>query len=219
MQILPAVLEKDGKSFTRQIKNLSHYFQTFQVDVSDGKFTKNKTAQIDEITESIYKEKLNIKHLTFDFHLMVYNYREEIEKIKKLSKLVNVGYILIHKATNPSLDYLTSSRNFSSGLVLDIKDKVDDLPKKYNLDLVPIIQIMTVNIGYQGTPFMAKMLEKIDDLKELGYKNKIYLDGGINNQTIPLILNRKYRPDGLGIGSFLTRNENIKQTVSYLKSL
>jgi len=219
MQILPAVLEKDGKSFVRQIKDLSHYFQAFQIDVSDGKLTKNKTVQIEEIIDSIYKEKLNIKHLTFDFHLMVYNYKDEIEKIKKLSKLVNVGYILIHRAANPPLDYLTSNRDFSSGLVLDVKDVVSDLPKKYDLSLIPIIQIMTVNIGYQGTPFLTKMLEKIDELRELDYKNKIYLDGGINNQTIPLILNRKCRPDGLGIGSFLTRSENLKKTVSYLKSL
>lgn len=219
MQILPSVLEKDRKGFLRQIKNLSHYFLTFQIDIADGKLSKNKTVQIEEITDTIRKEKLNIKHLVFDFHLMVYDYKKEVEKIKDLSKLVNIGTVLIHKEANPSISYLRSNNGFTTGLVLDVKDKVIDLGQKYEISHVPAIQIMTVNIGYQGTPFLANMLKKIDELRELNYDKQIYLDGGINNSTIPLILNRKFRPDSLCVGSFLAHGKNIKDRVNYLKSL
>ncbi len=220
MQILPSILEKDKKGFLRQIKTLSHYFQRFQIDIADGKLSKNKTVQIEEIIEAIVKEKLNIKHLIFEFHLMVYDFKREVEKILELSKLVNIGIILIHAEANPSPSYLIANKSFLFGLVLDVKDKVDDLRQKYDLNIIPAIQIMTVNIGYQGTPFLPNQLEKIDQLKEAGFKNLIYLDGAVNNQTIPLILNRRFKPNVLCPGSFLTKAEqDLKERVKYLKSV
>jgi pentose-5-phosphate-3-epimerase len=77
---------------------------------------------------------------------------------------------------------------------------------------------MSVNPGRQGQPFLLETLKKIEQLRLLGYRNKIFLDGGINEKTIPEILAQKFLPDVLCPGSFLTKadEKDLSKRVDYL---
>ena len=77
---------------------------------------------------------------------------------------------------------------------------------------------MSVNPGKQGSPFIPETLKKIEQLRLLGYRSKIFLDGGVNDQTLPLILNQKYLPDVLCPGSFLTRAKDLEKNIKFLKN-
>jgi pentose-5-phosphate-3-epimerase len=98
-------------------------------------------------------------------------------------------------------------------------DNLEALAQYYDINSIPAIQIMTVIPGFQGSPFQQKELNKIDWLRENGYRNTIFIDGGVNDKTIPIILSRKNRPDFAGIGSFLTKTPNIKDHVEYLANV
>lgn len=216
MQIVPAILEKDIDTFWHQIKRLAPYFSTFQIDIADGKFVPNRTLQIEDIVDRITNYELRIKQKIFDYHLMVEDYETELERLPQLSDSMTVGRILIHaKAFTPNNKLPLT--NYQFGLVLNPEDEVGA-----NWDVIArfkVVQIMTVNPGFQGAPFLPEQLEKIDELRGRGFEGKILLDGGINEKTIPQIVSKEYQPDILGIGSYITHAEDLEGRVKELKSL
>ena len=221
MQTVPSILEKDAPSLFYQINKLSPYFKRFQIDIADGIFVPNKTVQIDEIKKSI--QQLNnetMKQCSFDFHLMVKDYKTEIKKLEELKKLIKINLILIHYSVFPK-PYPLNPKPYSIpiGLTLNPEDQVSDLTIHYPLNIIPCIQIMSVTPGLQGNPFLSKMLNKIEQLRELGYRKKIFLDGAVNEKTIPIIMSKKFQPDFICPGSYLTKTKDLKANVSYLNKL
>lgn len=221
MQIIPAVLEKTPHNLFSQIKRFLPYFNTFQIDIADGILVSNRTVQIEEIFRYLTENRLpNTDKLSFDFHLMVKDYEEEIKKLKKLENLIKIQNVFIHFAVFP--DYrklITDYPLFSYGLVLNPEDSVENLTKRYTLNPIPSIQIMTINPGYQGSSFLPETLKKIEQLRNLGYRSEILIDGSVNKKTLPFILSQKYKPNVLVIGSYLIRAKNIKQRIEYLKKI
>ena len=219
MQTVPSILEKDVTSLFYQINKLSPYFKRFQIDIADGIFVPNKTVQIDEIKDSLIKDCLNRDSLSFDFHLMVKDYKSEIKKIEELNKIIKINLVLIHLSVTTHYSLITNHSLFPIGLTLNPKDQVTDLTSRYALDTIPFIQIMSVVPGVQGNPFLPDMLLKIEQLRLLGYKSKIFLDGAVNEKTIPIIMSKKFQPDFVCPGSFLTKAKDLKKNVEYLNKL
>jgi len=224
MQTVPSILEKTPEDLFFQINRLSKYFPRFQIDIADGIFVPNKTVQIEELFNM--KTVFNKDSLLFDFHLMVKDYEAEIKKIEKLKEIIKINYIFIHFSAikNPrSFARLQLAQDDNGGgtigLTLNPKDKVDDLTSHYNLKQIPLIQIMSVTPGVQGNPFLPDTLKKIEQLRILGYRKEIFLDGAVNEKTIPIILSKKYQPDFICPGSYLTKTKTLKENVKYLKGL
>jgi len=221
MIIVPTILEKELDLFFFQIQKLSPYFNTFQIDIADNQFVPNRTITINEITRVIQNGRFPVdnKHY-FDFHLMVNDVRQNLEDLRRLSELIKINHVLVHYP-HFATDY-EPFNEFSVGLVLNTENSVFELKQMCNLNTIPVVQIMTVIPGFQGSPFIPEMLNKIEHLKQAGYRNKIYLDGGINEQTLPLISSLTNLPDVLCIGSFLTKittSENIKNRLQKLSLL
>lgn len=216
MQIVPAILETNEKNLLNQIDRLSAYFNRFQIDIADGRFVPNKTVQI----EGLFKHStLNVKRFMFDFHLMVEDYETEIKKLTQLQKIINIKTALIHFSLSPNFQYLITNNDFTIGLVLNPQDQVKDLARQYDLNKIPAVQIMSVNPGFQGTPFLPETLNKIEQLRTLGYRNEVLLDGGVNDQTLPVILSKKFKPDILGVGSFFTKAGDLEKNILLLKKI
>lgn len=228
MQIYPSILETDVKSFNEQLDRVLPFFSHFQIDIADGLFVPNKTVQIEEITEHrtwSMEHGALISTKTFEFHLMVEDYITEIEKLKLLRKVINIRTVLIHKKSLP-LDPSTpqpfakgwvaqDDKGWNYGLVLNPED---DITTNWQvIKQFPIVQIMTVNPGFQGTPFLPETLDKIDELKHLGFTGKIILDGGINDKTLPLIMRRKFLPQAICPGSYF--KTNVAKRLSLLKQI
>ena len=227
MQICPSILESSSSDFIYQLNKLSPYFNYFQIDVADGIFVSNKTIQIEEIIQAIKPSNyLAMKPLIFDFHLMVKDYDKEIEKLRNWKiKQIKINNIFIHYSLLPVFKILINKLfldrfSLSIGLVLNPQDQVSDLVNNYDLNKISSIQIMSVIPGKQGSAFIPETLKKIEQLKIAGYRSKIFLDGGVNHQTLPLILNQKYKPDVIGVGSYFTQaKEKLSERVVNLKSL
>ena len=217
MQTVPSILEKTPEDLFFQINRLSKYFSRFQIDIADDIFVPNKTVQIEEIKDSLNKDCLYKDSLLLDFHLMVKNYEAEIKKLEKLKKIIKINYVFIHLSaiTNYQLP-ITNFSSFPIGLTLNPQDQVDDLARQYNLKEIPFIQIMSVNSGFQGSPFLDKTLNKIEQLRDIGYRKEIFLDGAVNEKTIPIILSKKYQPDFICPGSYLTKTKTLEENVKYL---
>jgi pentose-5-phosphate-3-epimerase len=218
MQICPSMPEPTMDSLAATINRLSPFYNYFQIDIGDGIYVNNRTVQIEEIIKNLNKfNKLDTLH--FDFHLMVKDYISDINKLNELKKFINIKNIFIHLSAIENFKLKIS--NLSSlpiGLTLNPQDQVDDLARHYNLNNIPTIQIMSVIPGVQGNPFLPDTLKKIEQIRVLGYRNEIFLDGAVNDKTLPFINEQKFKPDVVCPGSFLTKAKDIKKNVEYLKN-
>lgn len=221
MITFPSILEKTPELLFAQIQKLSAYYNYFQIDIADGIFVNNKTVQIEEIIRAFQGiNPISFRPLSFEFHLMVQDYKKEVAKLDQLRKLLNIKTILIHASLSPDYSLLINSCPlFSFGLVLNPEDEVSMLSKTFILKNIPIIQIMTVHPGAQGSPFVPESLLKIEQLRLNNYRNKIALDGALNETTIPNILSQKNVPDILCPGSYLTQTQELEKHVKYLRSI
>lgn len=218
MNVVPALLEQDVEVQKKQLLSLSRHYSRFQIDIADNIFVPNKTTQVDELLNSSF---FNIAGgVLFDFHLMVADPIKHIDAIKLLPKK-RIGTILIHYSVFPQysdLKRLYPTLRF--GLVLNPEDEVDAIPEEL-ITRLPSLQIMTITPGFQGSSFIEKLLIKIEQARKRGYRGEILIDGSVNEKTIPVILSKEYKPDILGIGSFLTKAspKALRERVDYLTSL
>ena len=216
MYIIPSLVEKTPEDLFAVMQKLSLYYQQFQVDIEDGIFVSNKTLFVSDIQRYLLNN-APPENLVYDFHLMVKEYEKEIEKIDTLKNTVDIHSILVHTSLQPNYEMLHDKYPyFTFGLVINPEDKIEDIAVHFDLSIIPIIQIMTINPGPQGQPFIPEALQKIEQLRNKGFKNKIYLDGAINEKTIPIINALKYKPDVLCPGSFLTRTNALEERVNFL---
>lgn len=218
---MPTVLEKTKDGFLTQIKKLSPYFSYFQIDIADGLYVPNKTIQVEDFEVAIQDLGSKISDLTFDFHLMVKDFETEIKKLINLKDKISINNILIHYSLKPNYQSLITNYQLPIGMVLNSEDRVYNLVENYDIQKIPIIQIMTVQIGAQGNPFLSENINKVEQLKKACFSGQIFLDGGINEKTLPIILSKEYRPDVLCPGAYLTRAslEELPERIKFLNNL
>ncbi len=102
-----------------------------------------------------------------------------------------------------------------AGLVINPSTPADGVSDAL-LDQADIVQIMTVEPGGQGRPFLPAMLGKIDALRERRPAVRFAVDGGINRDTIKQVL--PHRPDYLLVGSALTKAANPPEAYRALEA-
>jgi pentose-5-phosphate-3-epimerase len=221
MQVIPALLTNSTKDLFQQIYKLLPYYKYHQIDIADEQFVPNKTVSIEEITAFIEKNNIKFdKEILFDFHLMVKDYEKELKKLKELSKLININKVFIHyKVLKEYKDVIKKHSEITIGIVIDPDDEIEKDSNNKELNLFSSIQIMSVNPGFQGSPFIKDSLKKIDYLRDNDYKGEIYIDGSVNDKTLQDIIYRKNTPDYLGIGSFLSKAPNIEDRVVFLNNI
>jgi len=216
MQVVPTLLNQSLDEFDLQLKTLSRYFNYFQIDIADGDFVSNRTIQIENLVSYFTSHQPPITNIQFDFHLMAKDVEGEIRKIEQLKKIITVKNILVHFAVIAANDQQLTSEH---GIILNPEDQLADVREKINLTQIPAIQIMTVTPGFQGGDFIPTSLNKIEQLRLTGYRNPIMIDGGINEKTIPVILEQQYKPDILCIGSYLTKLDGLEDKIKYLQQI
>lgn len=215
MDVALTVLEKSSQEVIRQVKRFSPHLSQFQLDVADGQLAPNTTAH-----PSDYLSLLPAGP-TYDFHLMVINPAPYLEFISHMVTTLTIGTVLVHYAIKPNFDRLRSLYpSLSFGLVLNANEDPVNVAKDFDLSRFPVIQVMTIETGFQGSPFLPETLNKIEQLRTLHYRNKIYIDGGVNEKSILDICKAPYLPDTLCVGSYLIKSTDteIEQRIRLLKT-
>jgi ribulose-phosphate 3-epimerase len=207
-QIIPAVIGQTYSEVERQLKILEGYTDWVHLDVTDGYFTPAKSWNaIEDLRFLEGKAKIEV-------HLMV----EKPEEIVRDWAEVVDRIIIHHEATDHFSEILEA---FSLSVVkigvafllpTSIEALVPYLPK---INLVHLMSI--AEIGEQGHPFDARVLEKVKHLRSLAPNVIIQLDGGVNLETAKLALEAGV--DNLIIGSAIWQTPNPIISLQSLQSL
>ena len=156
-----------------------------QVDVMDGMFVPNITFG-QGIVRALRK---NLKAM-LDVHLMIVKPERYIEEFAE----AGANRIFVHQEACTHLHRVlrhVRELGLEAGVALNPSTPASVVEEV--LDVIDIIQVMTVNPGFGGQNFIHSQLNKISRLREMlekhGYKSLIAVDGGIDAITAPLVVN------------------------------
>jgi ribulose-phosphate 3-epimerase len=155
-----------------------------QVDVMDGSFVPDIT-----FGPGVVRALRPLVRLPLDVHLMI------VEPERHLEAFANAGAdrLIVHQETCPHLHRVLQSireLKIEAGVALNPGTPLSVLEEV--LDLTDLIQVMTVNPGWGGQPFLHSQLDKIRRLRRMldqhGLDTPISVDGGIDPTTAPLVV-------------------------------
>ena len=145
-------------------------------------------------------------------HLMVNQPSILCEQIlHKFSNLrENLDCVFVHSLIDRS--ELEKTLEFDLPIALAINPEVQVEDVKDLLDKVGKVLIMGVNPGFGGQRFMSSVLEKVIKIKALKPDLELWIDGGINAETILEI------PEYVNVvsGSYLNKLDNLEEGISVL---
>ncbi|MFA5931983.1 MAG: hypothetical protein WC793_01235 [Candidatus Paceibacterota bacterium] len=228
--ITPAILEKDYGEIKNKLTFLRGRVKTVQIDICDGIFVKNKTWPFasggfdDQDFVKILNEEEGLPFWTdFDFELdmMVIDAVENFEIYMKLGP----KRIIFHLDAQKDLKEF---EHFLDGLDMYTRDNVeigiafkpsDDLSIVSKLsNKVDFLQCMGIDeIGFQGQEFDKNVVENIKYLKEELPGVVISVDGGVNLENAPVLLD--VDADRLTVGSAIWKSGDPIDTLETFKSL
>ena len=185
-QILaPSLLSADFAELGNEIKKIeNNQGGAVHIDVMDGAF-------VPEITygEPVIRSIRKLTKLPFDVHLMIE--RPELH----IDSFVQAGadWITFHyEATAHAhrIIQMIHERGKKAGVAICPGTPVSVLSEI--LPCADIILVMTVNPGWGGQKLIPSCVEKVAELKkyreEHGLDYKISVDGGVNNETLSLVV-------------------------------
>lgn len=179
------------------------------VDLIDGIYAGTKNFDINHLPE-IFKD--NRKPI--DIHMMVNRPSGYLNDLLKLKPIC----IYIHPSTEPSAFGLLNELNnygIKRGLVINPDEEIPSF--SHYFPYVDRVLLMSVTPGKGGQKFLDNTKDRLQELISFKKDNdfEIYVDGGINDETIKEVLNA----DGVISGSFICMNKDFENQIMKLKNI
>ena len=181
------------------------------LDIMDGHFVPNLTFG-PPVVAAIRK----ISKLPLDVHLMVSNPAALVEQFAE----AGANYLTVHVETEPHLHRLVNrirELGVKPAVTLNPATSVDLLDEI--LSEVDMVLVLSVNPGFGGQKFIPASLDKIrrlrQKLKRLDRQVLIEVDGGVNQETAPQLIEAGV--DVLVAGSAVFGSADMKATIAALK--
>ena len=240
--IIPAVLPKNYEDLKNKIAPMRRVVPIVQIDICDGNFVKNITwpflntrqglelvqglalGDLDEHFKKILNEQEGMpfwEEIDFEFDLMV------VDAVKNFDIYAKLGpkRIIFHLEAVGDLEEF---RHFLEGIDIYIRDIIaigvainlstgieQIFPLINSIDFVQCMGI--AEIGFQGQEFNEKVLDHIKKLKEKFPEVVISVDGGVDFETAPALI--EAGASRLVIGSAIFNADDIIGTIERFKNL
>ena len=198
IKIAPSILAANLLKIEQEVLNVVEAGADYlHIDIMDGHYVPNIT-----FGSNFVKSIRPISNITLDVHLMISPVKQYVESF------VNAGSDIIsfHPEADSNPEKIIEkikSLDCKCGIAVHPKIEIKDI-EKY-IPLIDLIIVMTVVPGFGGQNFMENQLTKISKLNELrvkeGLEFEIEIDGGINNETSRLCIDKG--ADVLVAGSYI----------------
>jgi ribulose-phosphate 3-epimerase len=237
-EIIPAILPKNYADLKNKISLVRGFVPLVQVDICDGVFVKSTTwpffargddesfleNDLDEHFRRILNEEEGMpfwEDIEFELDLMVENAMENFDIYTKLSPRRIVFHV-------EAVGDMEEFQNFLEGIDTYVRDAIDigvaisptdSIEKIYPLvNFVDFVQCMGIDReGIQGEKFDPKCLEQIKKLKEKFSDVVVSVDGAVNGETAPRLI--EAGANRLVIGSAIFNTDDIIERIEEFKQL
>lgn len=213
-RIAPSILAADFGNIQKEVEMLNASQADYiHVDIMDGIFVPNISFGI-PVTEAIHRH----AEKPLDVHLMIQKPDLYLEAFRNAgAEILTVHYEAcshLHR-TLQAIKRLGAK----AGVAINPHTPVEFLSDV--IEELDLVCVMSVNPGFGGQRFIENTYSKVLRIKELltskGSKALIEIDGGVNLQNAPLLL--QAGADILVAGSFVFTSSDPIATIADLKSL
>jgi ribulose-phosphate 3-epimerase len=172
--IAPSILAADFSKLGDEVKAIDAGGADYiHIDVMDGHFVPNITFGT-PVMQSIR----GVTKKVFDVHLMIAPADPYLESFAK----AGADIITVHAEAGPHLDRsLQAIRAMGKKAGVSLNPSTPASVIAHVLDRLDLVLVMTVNPGFGGQSFIAAMLPKISEIRDMvrGRNIDIEVDGGI----------------------------------------
>ncbi len=227
IEVVPAILVNNYKELKDKIKRFVGISDMVQIDVCDGSFVPSISWPLNEEGQNdtfpILEEKEGLPfwdRLNFEFDLMIEKSYECFDFFVKLGAKRIIFHIRENEIENlrDSIEGIDEffRENIEIGIAIGSNLSLEKI--KPLINVVDFIQCMGINkIGYQGQPFNEEILKTIRELKKLYPEITLSVDGGVNEESAPLLVEAGV--SRLVIGSALDRTSNLHSKIKEFENI
>ncbi len=176
--VIPTILENSWEEIEKKFKIYESFTRVIHIDFIDGKFDKNLTF-LDPKPFSKYSNQFEL-----EAHLMV---EEPVNYLDGLAAAGFKKFLGQVEKMSDQVDFVAKGEALGVvGLALNIETPISEI--KVNLADLDQILLMSIVAGASGRPFDERVVSKIKSLSDREFVN-IEIDGGICDQTLPILKN------------------------------
>jgi len=218
MDIYPTILTDQHSIAAKQLEICveSGLVQTIQVDIIDGYFADNITLAPSDIVG------LNFDEIEIDFHLMTQEPIDFVREIVDYKDELPIRSVIAQIEQMSSQELFVDevrrygwNAGFSLNIDTPLEEVADDL-----WDRISIIQLMSIETGFQGSMLQERIYSKLLELRSFmldrDLRLEVIVDGGVNLENIAKL--QKHGVSSVGVGSTLWKSEDFIETYQELEA-
>ena len=196
VRTVPAVLTDDPIVLGKLVAQAERFTDFVQFDVMDGKFVPSSSVTGADI-DSLHTR------LGWEVPLMVVHPEHYLEEYRR----AGARRIVFHYEATPSPDLIIGkirALGLEAGLAVNPETPLEAIAPL--ADALDGVLFMSVHPGFYGARFLPEVMDKVQAFRKQHPRIEIGVDGGVNADTIPVIV--PAGTDVIYIGSAIFRQED-----------
>lgn len=205
MKLLASLLYSDFEQFSARFNQCVKLGHEIHIDFADGAFVPNRLPSIDRV-------KSLPGNIIIEAHFMVQQPRTWVETALEDNRFQT---LIIHAEAEVDIAdtaALIKQSGRKAGLALKPNTTIEDVAS--NLDKVDQVLVLHVDPGFNGSPFIPEMINKVRELRQKFPQLEIEADGSMNPDTLPFV--KEAGASRAAIGSYL-HDKDLETTLTKLK--
>jgi ribulose-phosphate 3-epimerase len=183
VRIAPSILSADFAELAAAIDGIAPAADLLHVDVMDGHFVPNLTIG-PPVVQAIHRH----TPMYLDCHLMMTNPGDHLAAFRK----AGAGGCSVHVEVGGTAELIEQMRDLGLDVGLALNPDTPYAAVEPFMDRIDLLLVMSVFPGFGGQAFMPEVLPKIrqarDAIDGRGLRIDIQVDGGIDADTAPLVI-------------------------------